>query len=160
VTSGLGAQVGKFFGIALQDTTSGVAGEFAVEGVFGIVKDASVFSVGDNVYWDNTGKTITSTANSNLLIGTASAAALTGDATGTVRLSEANTPRLFLTATQQTGTGSSQNIAHGLGVVPTKVLVIPQDNATTSVTYGSHTSTNVVVTIAGSSPKFMVLAWA
>ncbi len=59
-------------------------------------------------------------------------------------------------ASQQTGTGSSQSIAHGLGAVPAGVICIPTDGGT--VTYGTHTATNVVVTVT-SGKKFDVLAW-
>ena len=67
-------------------------------------------------------------------------------------------------STEQTGTGSSQNIAHGLGTVPTKVFVAPTDLTPSTVgsyavTEGSHDSTNVVVTVT-SGKKFKVLAWA
>jgi hypothetical protein len=71
--------------------------------------------------------------------------------------------KLFISA-EQTGTGSSQNIAHGLGVTPWKVFVAPTDltPATVgsySVVEGSHDSTNVVVTVT-SGKKFKVLAVA
>jgi predicted RecA/RadA family phage recombinase len=159
VTSGQGALVGGIFGIAAVDITSGSAGEFAVEGVFDVAKDASVFSAGDKVYWDNTAKACTSTANSNTLIGRAAQAQLTGDATVRVDLNEATLNRYFVSA-QQTGTGSTQNVAHGLGVVPKAVLVIPQDTtASLAITYGTHTSTNVVVTVT-TAAKFLVLAWS
>jgi hypothetical protein len=55
--------------------------EGQVKGVVRIVKDASVFAQGDLVYWDDTAKKATSTVSSNLLIGNAEAAQLTGDAT-------------------------------------------------------------------------------
>jgi len=45
---------------------------------------------------------------------------------------------------QVQGTGNPQNVAHGLGVVPAIVLVVPTDGGT--VAYGVHTSTNVVFT--------------
>lgn len=66
-------------------------------------------------------------------------------------------------STEQTGTGASQNIAHGLGVTPALVIVYPTDTspATTGsyvVTEGSHTSTNVVVTVT-SGKKFKVVAF-
>lgn len=67
-------------------------------------------------------------------------------------------------STEQTGTGSSQNVAHGLGVTPSAVLIVPTDTseATTgayTAVEGSHGSTNVVVTVT-SGKKFKVLAWA
>ena len=60
---------------------SGAAEECQVKGVVRILKDASVFAQGDLVYWDDTAKKATSTVGSNLLIGNAEAAQLTGDAT-------------------------------------------------------------------------------
>jgi len=59
-------------------------------------------------------------------------------------------------ASQQVGTGSSQNVAHGLGATPAGVMCIPTDGGT--VTYGTHTSTNVVVTVTNAK-HFDVLAW-
>jgi len=55
-----------------------------------------------------------------------------------------------------TGTGSSQSVAHTLGVTPKIVLVVPRTgsdgsgaagNNAAAVSYGSHTSSNVVVTV-------------
>lgn len=87
VVSGAGALVGKIFGVACGDYTSGdTLCPFAVEGVFDLAKDSSTFSQGDNVYWDNSAKAATSTAGSNALIGQAEAAAATGVATVRVRL--------------------------------------------------------------------------
>jgi hypothetical protein len=58
----------------------------------------------------------------------------------------------------QTGTGSSQSIAHGLGATPSVVLVIFEGStASQAVTYGVSTSTNVVVTVT-SAATFTVLA--
>lgn len=65
---------------------------------------------------------------------------------------------------EQTGTGSSQNVAHNLGVIPAHVAVIvtelPDAAAETGfdVAQGAHTSTNVVVTVTN-TVKFQVLAW-
>jgi len=56
----------------------------------------------------------------------------------------------------QTGTGAAQNIAHGLGVVPRVVLVIPTSGGTATYT---ATSTNIVVTCT-TAGKYDVMAWA
>ncbi len=157
VTSGAGALVGNLFGVAVDDVTNGASGEFMTEGVFDLAKDASVFAAGSRVYWDNTNKQVTITAAGNKLIGRAIQAALTGASTGRVLLCEAVAPQFFVSA-EQTGTGSAQNVAHGLGVIPTAVLICPTDltPATTgafTVTEGTHTSTNIVVTVT-TSKKF------
>lgn len=64
-------------------------------------------------------------------------------------------------STLQTGTGSAQNVAHGLGVTPSLVVVVPYDltGGAYVVTEGTHTSTNVVVTVTNGE-KFIVLAYA
>lgn len=64
-------------------------------------------------------------------------------------------------STEQTGNGSPQNIAHGLGVAPSLVLVIPSNltGGAYVVVEGTHTSTNVVVTVT-SGEKYLVVAYA
>lgn len=69
----------------------------------------------------------------------------------------------FFLSTEQTGTGASQNVAHGLGVIPSRVIVFPSDlNVATIGAYtytpGVHTTTNVVLTVT-LSKKFFVAAW-
>lgn len=81
---------------------------------------------------------------------------------GRANLSAARAPVFF--STEQTGTGSAQNVAHGLGIVPAGVIVWPTDLTPATVgsytvTEGTHTSTNVVVTVT-TSKKFKVFAWA
>ena len=67
----------------------------------------------------------------------------------------------FLSAVQ-TGTGAQQSIAHGLGAVPAGVLASCADNSGSTnvftVTEGTHTATNVVVTVT-TGAKYKVLAW-
>jgi hypothetical protein len=62
-------------------------------------------------------------------------------------------------STELTGTGSPQNIPHGLGVIPTIRLIsltyVPSGGAT--ITEGTHTSTNIVVTVT-TGAKFKVFA--
>lgn len=172
VTSGLGALVGKIFGVATGDVTSGSVGEFLIEGVVDLAKDTSTFADGAVVYWDNTNKVATSTAQSNWLIGvaarlkadgTSALGGSSGDATVRVRLNGTMAKAIFKSA-ELTGTGSAQNVAHGLAVTPTRIAVYPSDlaPATTgayTLTEGTHTSTNVVVTVT-TSKKFFVIAWA
>lgn len=62
-------------------------------------------------------------------------------------------------------TGSAQNVAHGLGVVPSLVLIAPYDNTasgstpfTFQIAEGTHTITNVVLT-ATAGLKFKVIAF-
>jgi predicted RecA/RadA family phage recombinase len=172
VVSGAGALVGKIFGVAQSDVTSGAVGEFCIDGVSILAKDTSTFTEGDPVYWDNSAKKCTSTAQSNWLIGvfcpydgegTASVGALTGATTMKVRLN-GTAARAFFKSTEATGTGSAQNIAHGLGVAPSLVIIFPSDASVATagvyvVTEGSHTSTNVVVTVT-SGKKFFAVAYA
>lgn len=66
-------------------------------------------------------------------------------------------------STEQTGTGSAQNIAHGLAAVPAAVLIVPTDTAPATVGVytaieGAHDATNVIATVT-SGKKYKVLAW-
>jgi predicted RecA/RadA family phage recombinase len=81
VVSGAGLLVGKIFGVASTTALSGAVTEADTRGVFDLAKDASVFAIGDPVYWDNTAKKITSVSAGNQQVGNATVAALTGDST-------------------------------------------------------------------------------
>ena len=67
-------------------------------------------------------------------------------------------PRGLYVSALQTGTGSAQTIAHTMGRTPTKVIAIWQGTGTWSVTYGTSTSTDFVLT-AGSTCTYVILAW-
>lgn len=80
--------------------------------------------------------------------------------TGAVTFTKA---KVFVSA-ERTGTGASENIAHGLGAAPAAVLIVPTDTTPVTTgaytaTEGAHTSTNVVVTVT-SGKKYKVMAWA
>lgn len=66
-------------------------------------------------------------------------------------------------STEQTGTGIAQNVAHGLAVTPTKVIIAVTDDTAVygvsgySVVEGAHDGTNVVVTVT-TGVKFKVMA--
>lgn len=68
------------------------------------------------------------------------------------------TAAMFVSA-EQTGTGSSQDVAHGFGSVPSLVVAIPSDitGGAYVVAYGVHDATNVKVTVT-SGEKFKILA--
>lgn len=163
LTSGLGCQVGGVFGVSVADYTSGAAAQIRTEGVFDIAKATGAVAYGDELYWDNTNKVVTTTQTANKRVGVAIAAALSADTTARVKLDQSNAPRIFKSS-EQTGTGSAQNVAHGLGETPAFIIVYPSDlaPATTgsfTLTEGTHTSTNVVVTVT-TSKKFFVVAFA
>jgi hypothetical protein len=59
-----------------------------------------------------------------------------------------------------TGNGSAQNTAHGLGTTPALVFAIPSNltGGPCVVTYGTHTSTNAIVTVT-TGEKYRVVAF-
>lgn len=74
---------------------------------------------------------------------------------------------VFISA-ELTGTGASQNVAHGLGVAPTLVMLVPTAGHNGAgaagiqmpvLTEGVHTTTNVLATVS-TAAKFKVMAWA
>ena len=163
--SGGGMKSGNVFGVANNDFTVSVASEFDVSGVFALAKDASVFAQGDLVYWDDTAKAATSTVASNLVIGLAEQAQLTGDTTVQVRLTGA--PGF-------SGQASGLKVAHmlysyavdgGATCTPANSDTIPDNavvfggvvNATAAVT-ASGSATVAIGTAAGSSSGSILTA--
>lgn len=73
--------IGALIGVAAGSYAMGEEGVICTEGVFELAKDASVFTVGAPVYYDAVAKLVTTTTTDNTLIGAATTAALTGDAT-------------------------------------------------------------------------------
>jgi len=85
-TSGQAAMIGSIFGIAMVDVLSGVDAAFKTEGVFDIAKASGAVTQGAKMYWDATAKNVTTTSTSNTLIGVATQAQASGDATCRVKL--------------------------------------------------------------------------
>lgn len=164
VTSGLGYKVLGIFVVATNTVAATLPFEGKTTGVHELVKDAgTAWVVGDSLYWDDTANNVTLVSSGNTFIGAATAAAGSAAVLGDVRLSGSTIPSKFVSIIT-TGTGSAQNIAHGLGVAPSDVLVIPYDTSVATVgvyaaTEGTHTATNVVVTVT-SGKKFKILAWS
>ncbi len=74
-----------------------------------------------------------------------------------------NAGQIFVSS-ETTGTGASQNVAHGLGRTPEKVFVAVTEHPGTpdtgafDVAEGAHDATNVVLTVTV-NVKFKVMAW-
>ena len=87
------------------------------------------------------------------------AGALTGNASTATTASSIAAAGVFL-STEQTGNGSAQSVAHGFGAVPKLAFVIPSDitGGAYAVAYGTHTTTNVVVTVT-TGEKYRVVAF-
>jgi predicted RecA/RadA family phage recombinase len=166
VVSGTVYLIGVQLVVATNTVAAGLPFEGLVEGVITHAKAASqAWTEGQVVFWDDVAKVFTTVRAANTRAGIAAAAVPggAGDTTGTIRLNGIGGPKFFLSA-EQTGTGASQNIAHGLGVVPELIVVYPTDTAPATtgaytMTEGAHTSTNVVVTVT-SGKKFKVFAFA
>jgi predicted RecA/RadA family phage recombinase len=108
-TAGQGALVGAIFGVAVNDVTSAAAGEFAVEGVFGLTKVGSqAWSVGDRIFWDDSNKYCTKTAGANTFIGvcTEAVGSGAGETTGNVALGDPSCQADNVAALAGTLTGS------------------------------------------------------
>jgi hypothetical protein len=76
----------------------------------------------------------------------------------TTKLAKANLA--LYAANGKVGTGSPQSFSHGLGAVPSFVTVMfTGSTAAQAVTYGTHTSTNVVLTVT-TGATFDVIALA
>ncbi len=88
VAAGDVIDLGNFVGIATHPIAANIMGALAIEGVFDINKfTAEVWAVGDIIYWDQGTLTATKTVGySEAKIGFAVRVALTGDATGRVKL--------------------------------------------------------------------------
>lgn len=86
VSAGVGYLFGAgLFGVALNDVTSGVEGEFLTEGVVEIAKTSALaISVGDRVFWDSTNKVVNKTTTAQVCVGVAVKAA--ANPSGTVRI--------------------------------------------------------------------------
>jgi hypothetical protein len=116
-----------------------------------------------------TGEIPAALANGDIFVGNSSnvpaAVAVTGDITltdlgvATIGAGKVSSGKMALfVSTLQTGSGGAQNIAHGLGVTPTTVLLIPASVPATGGLATSFTkgSTNVVATVTNGATYYVV----
>lgn len=88
-TAGQAALVGTgLFGVALVDVTSGASASFSTCGVWTLTKTEAQewATVGLPIYWDDSGKALTTTSSGNTLVGYNTAVAANPSTTGTIRL--------------------------------------------------------------------------
>lgn len=120
VSAGAVVVIGGRIGVATQAIAASEAGTLAVEGRFKICKDATVFALNDNVFWDAVGDPVGGTADSGaasaagagVYAGVCTAAAATGDAYVEVEINEVTARKPTSTAA---ATGSSQADAVQIG---------------------------------------------
>lgn len=89
VKSGNLVIAGSLSGVAVTDIPVGETGSVSLKGVFELPKAAGAISQGAKLYWVTADKNLSTTASGNTLIGFAWAAALAGDTTVRVVLSNA-----------------------------------------------------------------------
>ena len=89
LASGNGMQVGGLFAVATGPAALNAVVIGKTQGVFDLPKAAGALTQGAVVYWDNTARNVTATAGTNLKIGHAIVAALSGDAVARIRLNGA-----------------------------------------------------------------------
>lgn len=88
LASGVGYQIGaSIFGITQKAGAEGDRNTIKRTGVFEVAKvSAQAWTLGALIYWDNTAKLFTTVSTSNLLVGSAHAAAADPSAVGQVLL--------------------------------------------------------------------------
>lgn len=176
VVSGDVCAVGEMVGVAQtnRDSNGNAAVDFG--GAYNLsvkgVDDAGNIAIaaGDPIFFVSGDTPKLSAKRTGLFVGYA-LAAVTSGSTSTIAVKlvtgvhpgNLNGGQPFV-STEQTGNGSAQNVAHGLGIIPKKVVIVPTDTAPATTgaytaTEGTHTTTNVVVTVT-SGKKYKVLAWA
>lgn len=166
VTSGLGYQIGELFVVACTTAAQDASFEALVSGVVTLPKadgGGSAWTQGARLYWDGDEGALT--ASGQIPIGYALEAASDDADEGVVLLAGPGNGPEYSVSAETTGTGASQNVAHTLGKVPSAVLAIltehpgTPDTGAFDVAYGSHSTTNAVVTVT-LNVKFKILALA
>ncbi len=167
--------VGNIIGVLMSGATSeattlanNATGVVAVKEMFELPKKTTdTWVEGAKLFWDATNLYLTTTAAGNTYAGTAGGIGANGDTRANVRLNESSDEANGLVggavfkSAELTGTGASANTAHGLGVVPSLVWVVPSDltGGPFVVAYGAHDATNTKTTVT-TGEKYRVYAIA
>lgn len=86
VVSGSGYLIGSLFVVSQLTVAAGAPFTALIDGVVDLPKATGAVTEGQKIYWNDTTKVVTTTASGNTLIGAATLAALSADATARVRL--------------------------------------------------------------------------
>ena len=175
VLSGDPVIVGAMAGVAQTDYDA-TTGETTIDfgGVYNLsvkgIDDAgnSAVAVGDPIYYVTGDTPVLSKKRTGVLFGYALDVVVSAATTtirvrcigGDSRASGFYGNGIFVSA-EVTGTGSSQSTAHGLGTAPTAVIIALTEFTSAQsvdVAEGTHTTTNVVVTVT-SGVKYKILAY-
>jgi len=85
--SGEMAKVGNILGVATNDISNGVLGEFQITGVVEVTAlSTDTGTPGVNMYWDDTNKRLTTTASTHKLAGVLTKDKLNGETVARIRL--------------------------------------------------------------------------
>lgn len=150
--TGLGALVGNIFGVALTTVASGVAAEFATEGVWSLAKtSAQAWAAGEKIYWDNTNKRADNVPTAGFrLIGTATETAANPSSTGSVKLYGRRAP-LVGVDTGSAPAAASKATAGAVTLTAAEVIggIVVADCAGAGRTYTLPTAALLVAAIPG-----------
>jgi predicted RecA/RadA family phage recombinase len=143
--SGEGAKVGAIFGVAVKDVDISDDGQFMTEGVHSLVKATGAVTQGDRLYWDDSAKKLTTDSTAGMLVGVATASALSGDANAMCKLNEAcpemvEGAETVVALTDNSG-GASADGTIGLVTIPTLAW-----NGSTDPTAQQATDINAALT--------------
>lgn len=167
VVKGQGYQIGQLFVVACETKAQTLPFEAMLTGVFTLPKadgGGSAWVEGARLYWDGDEGALA--GSGQIAIGYALAAADDNADEGIVLLTGpgGGSPEFF-SSSEQTGTGSAQNVAHNLAKVPSLVLAAPSvhpgtpDTGAFSIAHGAHDATNLKFT-ATLNVKYYAIAFA
>lgn len=149
VTTGVGALIGRLFGLAQSTASAAVASVLGTQGAWNMAKtSAQAWAVGDPVYWDNTNRRADNAVAAGFRrIGVAIEAASNPSSTGKVRLDH------FPGAIQgeQLPAASSKNTAGPVTLTAAEVLggIVVADPSGAGRTYTLPTAALLVAAIPG-----------